>query len=509
MKSLKIAEESDDPSTNIALDTIRMGKQAIFFVNSKRAAESLSEKIAKKLKDADDCKDLAQNISETLPKPTRQCLRLSLVAKKGVAFHHAGLHSRQREMIENNFRTGQVKVICATPTLAFGLDLPAFRVVVRDVKRFGRTGMDFIPVLEYEQMAGRAGRPGKEDFGEAIAIAQSQGEKEKLIERYLKGKPEVIYSKLAVEPVLRTYILSLIASGFVHDTKGLMDFFERTFYAHQFKDLYELKRIIMKMLALLEEWEFIKREEEDQFRSADRLQENGLSATPLGRRVSELYLDPLSAHFIITSLRNSTAKMPGMFSFLFMIARCNEISPRLRVKMAEYDAINEKYVEREKFFLEDEPSEFSPDFEEFMDSFKTALFFEEWCDENDEEFLLEEFSIRPGEIHVKLSLADWLIYCTEELARMQGFHHLLTGLMKIRVRLQYGVKEELLPLLKLKNVGRVRARMMFKSNIKSLSDVRKADQKVLATILGPAIAGDVKRQVGEKEADPNRSLDGL
>lgn len=384
---------------------------------------------------------------------------------------------------------------------SYGLDLPAFRVVVRDVKRFGRTGMDFIPVLEYEQMCGRAGRPGKEDYGEAVVVAQSEGEKEKLIERYLKGKPEVIYSKLAVEPVLRTYILSLVASEFVHDIDGLMDFFERTFYAHQFKDLYELKRIIMKMLALLEEWEFIRRDGESEFRSADKLRTEGLSATPLGKRVSELYLDPLSAHFIISCLKRSTAKTPEVFSFLMMIGRCNEISPRLRVKMADVDAINEKYVEREKFFLEDEPSEFSPDYEEFMDSFKTALFFEEWLDEKDEEFLLEEFSVRPGEIHVKLDLADWLVYCTEEIARMQGFHHLLTGLMKLRVRLKYGVKAELLPLLKLKNVGRARARLMFRNNIRSLSDVRKVEQKALAAVLGPNVAADIKKQVGEKEVN--------
>ena len=67
--------------------------------------------------------------------------------------------------------------------------------------------MDWIPVLEYLQMAGRAGRPEYEKEGQSIIIASDEDQKEEVYDKYILGQPEEIYSKLAVEPVLRTYLL--------------------------------------------------------------------------------------------------------------------------------------------------------------------------------------------------------------------------------------------------------------------------------------------------------------
>src|SRR3989338_1558793 len=165
----KIPEKSRDAAVNLALDTIAKGKQAIIFVNTKRSAESLAEKIS--LKTAIKEEKLASEILHVLSSPTRQCQRLSNIARKGIAFHHSGLVSGQRKLIEDNFRRGAIKIIAATPTLAIGVDLPAFRVIIRDLKRYGLWGMDYIPVLEYEQQSGRAGRPSYDNYGEAIIIA--------------------------------------------------------------------------------------------------------------------------------------------------------------------------------------------------------------------------------------------------------------------------------------------------------------------------------------------------
>src|SRR5574342_1213349 len=198
---MKIAEKTGDPVINIALDTVEIKKQALVFVNAKRSAEKVAEDIGKKspLKSAELDK-LSESVLTVLSKPTRQCERLAASVKHGIAFHHAGLASKQKELIEDAFRAGTIKIICCTPTLAAGMDLPAFRSIIRDVKRFGTHGMAHIPVLEFLQMAGRAGRPKYDAFGEAIVITQTDSEKEHIIEHYLNGLPEDIYSKLAVEP---------------------------------------------------------------------------------------------------------------------------------------------------------------------------------------------------------------------------------------------------------------------------------------------------------------------
>ncbi|MBI2129977.1 hypothetical protein HYU07_07150 [Candidatus Woesearchaeota archaeon] len=494
----EIEQLTDDPSLNIALDTIKIKKQALIFVNTKKSAEKTAEEIAKKLKTEDkSLNDLSEKALRAIAQPTRQCKRLSECLKKGIAFHHAGLHHKQKELIEENFRNGAIKIICSTPTLAFGLDLPAFRSVLKDLKRYGHQGYQYIPVLEFLQMAGRAGRPKFDSFGEAICIASSEPEKEKIHEKFILGEPEEIFSKLAVEPVLRTYLLSLIASNLVKTKTQIMVFFEKTFWAFQFRDMEKLEAIISKMLGLLEEWKFIKSSSKEDFKSANELEKEAYDATLIGKRVAELYVDPLTAHHLITCLKNSVVVSVCSFSLLQVISHTLEMRPLLTVKTKEWDEVQEKLAGYENNLLEKEPNLYEEEYDDYLGSVKTALFFEDWVNEKNEEYLLEQYNTRPGETRVKLNIADWLLYASEELSRILEIKPMLKEIMKLRFRLKYGVKEELLPLMKLKHIGRVRGRMLFNNGIKDIADVKKADLTALAQILGSNTAIDIKKQVGE------------
>jgi len=494
-KTLKMKHEYDHSVLNICIDTIALGKQALVFCNTKSGAEAEAERISRKLKipeqDKSKLEELSQQILSVLDKPTKQCQRLALCIKDGVAFHHAGLHSQQRELIEDNFRSGAIKIICATPTLAYGLNLPAFRVIVRDLKRFSSPrGMVWIPVLEFQQFCGRAGRPDFNDtYGEAICLAETESEKEQIFENYIQGETEDILSKLAVEPVLRTYVLSLIATSFVNTKKSLFEFFSKTFYAHQFGNIKELEKIIDKILKKLEEWEFIIVDEQKD--------KTKLDATLLGERVSQLYLDPYTANYLITCLKRAEGKIIKDFSFLQMVSYTLELRPLLTVKVREFDWIEENVAKFSSSILSLEPSMFEPEYEEYLKSIKTALFFYDWINEVDEEHLLEQYSIRPGETRAKLSLADWLLYSSEEMCKLIKLHGMIKEFEKVRMRLTYGAKEELLPLLRLKNIGRIRARKLFNNKIKGIEDVKKADLGLLTQLVGKQIALSIKKQVGE------------
>ena len=420
LKTLKIKSISDNPSVNLSLDTISIGKQALVFVNTKRGAEKQAEEIAKKIKiDTNDplqrkarekLEQLSEEIIKSLSKPTRQCSRLAFCMKKGIAFHHAGLARKQKTLIEDAFRQNLVKIICCTPTLAAGVDLPAFRAIIRDLKRFGLHGLSHIPVLEYEQMSGRAGRPKYDSYGEAIAIASTIKEKEKIEELYINGEVEDIQSKLAVEPVLRTYVLSLIASEFVETEKELLDFFGQTFWAFQFEDMAKLEKIIYKMIKLLSDYDFIITDDKaEDFTLASTLKKGKLKATPIGKRVAQLYIDPLTAHSIITAIQLAETKTVSDFSLVHMVSTSLELRPLLRVKTSEYEEISAEIDDKELEFIVPEPTIYDHDYDHFLNSIKTALFFRDWCNENDEEVLLEKYNIRPGEIKVKLDLADWLL----------------------------------------------------------------------------------------------------
>jgi helicase len=347
-------------------------------------------------------------------------------------------------------------------------------------------------------MAGRAGRPKFDKYGEAIAIAKTKPAKKEIQERYVKGEPEEIFSKLAVEPVLRTYILSLIATGFVKTEKDMIKFFSKTFWAYQYQDMSKLSTIIRRMLGLLEDYKFIKsNEEQEEFQSAADMYNYNYQPTRIGKRVAELYIDPLTAHFLIESIEKATKKQLNEFSFLQVISHTLEIRPLLRVRVKEYDIIEEELLKQSDHLLEIMQM-YDPDYDDYLNSVKTAMFFKDWINEKDEEYLLETYNIRPGEIRVKQSLADWLLYCTEELTRMLEHKEIIKEIIKLRLRLKNGAKEELLPLLRLKNIGRVRARRLFNAGIKDIRAVKKADILDLIQLVGKKTALNIKEQVGQK-----------
>src|SRR5208282_4563108 len=122
----------------------------------------------------------------------------------GVGFHNASLTNPERRVVEQAFRERTVKVLVATPTLAAGINLPARRVIVRDTSRYeGRLGMQMpIPAGEIHQMLGRAGRPRFDTSGEALLLARSVEDEERLLEDYLSAPPEDVVSRLAAEPDL-------------------------------------------------------------------------------------------------------------------------------------------------------------------------------------------------------------------------------------------------------------------------------------------------------------------
>ncbi len=504
-KDIVIEPVTDNPAVNIALDTVRVGKQALVFLGTRPSAEKSAEEIAKRINMAGKAEEvralsrLADDALHSLDSPTRQCERLAGCLRKGIAFHHSGLTSKQRELVENNFRSGSVKIICCTPTLAAGVDLPAFRTIIRDLKRFTQHGYDWIPVLEYLQMAGRAGRPNFDSEGQAIILASGEGEAADLEERFINGEPEEIYSKLAVEPVLRAYVLSLIASSLGRSRQEIMSFFKRTFWAHQFKDVSRLEKIIDKMLALLEGWGFITTPEKSGFVSAAEIGDGRISATLIGSRVAQLYIDPLTAKNMVEGLKSSVAKGISHFALLQLLSYTSELRPLLKVKAKEYDAVQEKLLDAQMSLLAKEPSMYDADYDDFLASVKTAMFFSGWIDEKTEEELLEKYSIRPGEVRGKLDNADWLLYSLGELARILQMREQVDEIAKLRVRVKYGVKEELLPLLQLKGIGRVRSRKLFSQRIRTIADVKNADVSTLTQIIGSgSVALDVKRQLGQE-----------
>ncbi len=481
MKSVALDGTSSIGELRIVQDTILQGKQILIFYSTRRNAESGAQKIAKSLSEmltkgkSKELKEVSDNVLNALDRPTGQCTKLAGLIKDGVAFHHAGLLNVQRNSIENAFKSNLIKVVCSTTTLGFGVNLPAHTVLVRDTSRYDDNGREMMGVNEVLQLFGRAGRPKYDTEGRALLIAGSLERVKELYQTYIMAKPDDIDSSLGVVPVLRTHILSFVASDFLNNTESMRQFFAKTFYGYQYNNMNHIKNIIEEVTKDLERWEMIKKDGQT------------FSATKIGKRVSELYIDPLSAKWMIDSLD----KCRESLDILFMVANTLEMRPYVRHSEESEDAFAAYMHTHKKLMLREfdvmDYGNYDPE-----GAFATALMLNDWIDEKKEPDIVDKYASTPGALYTKLTNSDWLIYSAIELSKI--LHLSAHNLIETRVRLRYGIKEELLDLVRLKNIGRVRARTLYMNGIKKVSDIRENRQKV-TSLLGKEIAEKVFEQL--------------
>lgn len=488
----RIEKQTPDSSTNLVLSTIKSGGQSLVFASTRKNAVTLAKKFAgevEKILSKPAKRSLEHEADKILTTGERTRISESLaeLVKRGTAFHHAGLGGSHRRIIEDAFRQGKIKVLTATPTLAFGVNLPARTVVIQDYRRY-EAGYGYYPisVLEYKQMAGRAGRPKYDKVGEAILIAKTPDEADYLLESYILARPERIWSRLAVERIMRSHVLATIAADFAHTEQGLYEFFGRTFYAHQY-DTEAIKGLIAKILKYLYDEEMIE------------VLADEINATKFGRRVSELYVDPVSAVIIRNSLKQEPVCLTEL-SLLQMIAHTPDMGPVLRPYSREIDELAIFVEEHKAEFLTPLPSELDDTvaYESFLGEVKTSMTLQAWMDEMSEDQIIERFTVQPGDLYRTIENTKWLLHATHELALLLSTKQVIPQTRELEERVAKGVKKELLPLVRLEGVGRVRGRIIYDAGYKTIEEIKSArlDDLTNLPLIGPRLAKKIKEQIG-------------
>ena len=359
-----------------------------------------------------------------------------------------------------------------------GVNTPADVVIIPSLYRYGNYGMELIPVREYKQMAGRSGRPKFSTEGKSIVQANSETQKELYVEKYINGELEGITSKLSNPGVLRTHVLALIATGDIYNDKSIWKFFERTLYSKQSESIIEIYEKVTEIIDELKEFDFVEEKGEH------------FVCTPLGKRVSDLFLDPQSAYGLITALKDKRNFRD--FSYLFAWVNCTEFFPLLNyskklesIMWEEYNArTNEMPYTSEQLLFDNNA----------VQKFFSALMMENWINEKREQEMFKDFGLAPGLLFNKTRLIEWLAYSTIELAKVLGETRHLLPAKKLSMRVKYGVKEQLLALVELRGIGRARARKLFNAGISRPSEIRKNILKV-ETLLGKKTTDSLKKQL--------------
>jgi len=211
---------------DLAEPHVREDGQALVFVSSRQDTVQAAKKARDEITDRDIPIDSRgdyefHNEAKSLSNDT---LRQSVL--DGVGFHHAGLGKDDRDRVEEWFKQGKIKLLFSTSTLAWGVNLPARCVVIRDTKYHdpleGETDISPLDVL---QMLGRAGRPGYDDVGYGWVVCdRSDADKYRRLLR--EGKE--IESRLAGD--LESHLNAEISMGTIRGLEDVMEWLETTFY---------------------------------------------------------------------------------------------------------------------------------------------------------------------------------------------------------------------------------------------------------------------------------------
>jgi helicase len=464
---------------NLCLDTIEEGGQCLVFVSSRRNAEAFAKRAAQKLKlESQALKGFADKLQKIAGGGAES--PLAVCVSSGTAFHHAGLRREERHIVEEGFRKGEIKCIASTPTLAAGLNLPARRVIIRDYLRFSAgEGMVPIPAREYHQMAGRAGRPRLDPYGEAVLIAKDPGQVEELFEWYIESPPEDIRSRSADESVLCTHILSLVASGFASSREDIHGFMKKTFYMHQNRSPRSLQRAIDRALSFLA--------------SAEMTVEIGdrLSAAEYGSLVSRLYIDPRGAESIVSAMQAR-----DRYSDAGLLVTICGTPDMLRpyVKNSDLPYL-EKFLKKHKEDLWCGGPLPADEEEDYYRGVKAAMILYDWQNEISDTMFAERYGVGAGDVYSMVEGVNWLLHATVQLSRIfrPAFYH---QIRECEICVKNGIKRELLSLIRLRGIGRIRARRLYDNGITSPEDIRRTGREEITRILGKGVADQIFSQLG-------------
>ena len=478
-------KNKNDVIVKIVEKAIEDNSQALSFVSTRRFTESLATYVAKKIdkKTTKEQKHKFKQVADKLlevPKkkgslPTTTCLKLAEAAEKGVVFHHAGLFNEQKEIIEDEFRNGNILMITATPSLMYGVNLPSKYVVIRDHTRWTSNGPASMPVFDYEQMSGRAGRPQYDDVGYSYLVAKTMDEAFDLEARYIDGEIELTNSKLIDnKDAIYKQIIAQIASSLSKNLDDLNDFFGKTLYGFQMKNNPSMSMFAQDSL----NWELES--------ALEFLLQNGIiRATPEGLKTTDFgNLIAKSNYAVETAVKIkeyvSTMEKLNTAEMIYALAETPDL-PLISFKgRKSKDPVRDKLSECSLFAVDIGNPE------------ATAVSLIEWIDERNEYEIENAYNVYSASTRRSAYEASRLVKFAKNTLEVLGNYSNLKDMDYLSARLYYGVKEDIIPLVVgVKRLGRKRARLLMKTFGDNLNEASEKDLQKIEGI-GPKLAGKIK-----------------
>lgn len=211
------------------------GESTLLFLKDKPTAERAARKISERmaLPSAEEAMEELLTFEETAARDF-----LIGLLRKGIGLHHADLSWEQRELMERHFRTGAIRLLSSTSTLAMGINCPAKNVLIESrqwhyYRHYQGADTRPLPRSLHENMAGRGGRFGYiGDFGRAVLATHSPLKKKVWMDQYLQGMLEPLEPALRMDE-MEEVLLHLVASAEAQTASELAAFLRSTYSAQR------------------------------------------------------------------------------------------------------------------------------------------------------------------------------------------------------------------------------------------------------------------------------------
>ncbi|RLG88114.1 MAG: DEAD/DEAH box helicase, partial [Thermoprotei archaeon] len=198
----------------------------------------------------------------------------------------------------------------------------------------------------------------------------------------------------------------------------------------------------------------------------------------LGELVSKLYIDPLTADIVIRHLGKAPTYITPLY-YLHIIALTPDFG---RVRITGYRGLREEALALAEEGYIPLPDEVDVDFWEWLRGFKIARILESWIEEFDEDYIVTRYNIGPGDLATLIDTASWLVHASSVICGATHMREHSKNLEILSMRVEKGVKEDVIELTRIKGIGRVRARILANMGIKTIQDLLKVPERKLAEL---------------------------
>ncbi|KAK4165689.1 P-loop containing nucleoside triphosphate hydrolase protein [Cladorrhinum sp. PSN259] len=493
----------------LANETARAGYGVLVFCSSRAGAEAdallisqtlpiLSETPStiqeKRLDLLNDLRSLATGLDPNLEK----------TIPSGVAFHHAGLTTEERELIANSYDTGVLKVCVATCSLAAGINLPARRVILHNA----RMGRDLVGPAMLRQMRGRAGRKGKDEVGETYLCCR-QSDLEAVVDLMHSDLPDISSCLISDQRRIQRALLEAIAIKLATSREALDDYVSKTLLAYSTEaEPGSIQKHIESSLENLKTLQLISDDENGPFQ-----------ATLLGTAIISSSLDPDDGVFVHNELRTALQAfvMDGEMHVLYSFTPIPEPEMAIinwRVFWNEFQQMDESgmrvlnLIGLKPFVInkmlhggmlkQSTPEE--KDTARRYYRFYQALQLRDLCNEMPIHRVAQKYDTPRGMVQSLAQTSQGFATGMVKFCETMGWGAMAAALDHFSDRLKAGAKSDLLALAKITFIKSRTARVFWDNGFKTVASIANADPSELVPILMQAQPNRA-RLGGEKDEE--------